>query len=88
MPTTTHILREEVTTALHFASMFRPLRALYIYASEDAPLRAALERQLSVLRRAGLLEWKGPKVRIPNLKGLCELAEFDPTYLSLMKEPR
>lgn len=47
-----------------------------------------LNRSLQMLRRAGLLEWKGPKVRIPNLKGLCELAEFDPTYLSLMKEPR
>ncbi len=47
-----------------------------------------LNRSLQLLRRKGLLEWKGPLVRILDPEALRSLAEFDPTYLSLQKQPR
>lgn len=45
-------------------------------------------RVLQELRATGLVEWQRQLVTIRNLEQLQELAEFDPTYLSLDSEPR
>lgn len=45
-------------------------------------------RVLQELRATGLVEWQRQLVTIKNLERLQELAEFDPTYLSLESEPR
>ena len=45
-----------------------------------------VNRTLRALREAGLLEFRGRKVKITDPKGLAEVAEFDPRYLYL--EPR
>ena len=34
------------------------------------------------------LEWEGEVVRIENWSELAKVAEFDPTYLCLDREPR
>ncbi|MGN6535616.1 MAG: Crp/Fnr family transcriptional regulator [Mesorhizobium sp.] len=47
-----------------------------------------INRRLQDLRSTGLVEWKGGIVVIRNFEALAELAEFDPTYLSLRVEPR
>jgi hypothetical protein len=40
------------------------------------------------LRRKGLVEWKGQTARIPDLLALIDFAEFNPAYLSPIKEAR
>lgn len=47
-----------------------------------------VNRTLQQLRRTGLVSWKGSKITIHDFAGLAELADFDPTYLNLIKEPR
>ena len=47
-----------------------------------------VNRTLKVLREAGLVTIRGGKVRIDDLAGLKNAAEFDPTYLNLMQSPR
>lgn len=47
-----------------------------------------VNRTLRSLRQRGLIRWEGDRIYIDNWDGLAELAEFDPTYLSLQKEPR
>ena len=40
------------------------------------------------LRRKGLLEWTGGRVKILDWNELQALAEFDPEYLNLDQRPR
>lgn len=47
-----------------------------------------VNRTLKVLREAGLVTIRGGKVRIENLAGLRDAAEFDATYLNLVNRPR
>lgn len=47
-----------------------------------------VNRKLQELRASQLLTWQGGRIAILDLPGLAELAEFDPTYLSLRQEPR
>jgi CRP-like cAMP-binding protein len=44
-------------------------------------------RTLQVLRERGLLTWRDQQVDILDWRGLVDLADFDPTYLRLRKEP-
>ncbi len=39
------------------------------------------------LRESGLVQWVHPNVRITDWDGLVRVAEFDPTYLRLHREP-
>nr|CAD6437873.1 Crp/Fnr family transcriptional regulator [Rhizobium sp. Q54] len=45
-------------------------------------------RMIKELRARGLVEWKGNDVNVLDWGRLCELAEFDATYLNLQSEPR
>lgn len=45
-------------------------------------------RVLQDLRQQGLIAWSSHSVSIRNFERLKEVAEFDPTYLSLQFEPR
>lgn len=45
-------------------------------------------RTLKALRDRGLVDFHNRRVRIIDLAGLREIAEFDPTYLQLNREPR
>ncbi len=47
-----------------------------------------MNRTIQKLRRSGLVIWKANRISILDLKGLVRLAAFDPTYLSLSREPR
>lgn len=47
-----------------------------------------VNRVLQDLRRDGLITWRGETVVIEDWPGLQQLAEFDPTFLSLEVEPR
>ena len=47
-----------------------------------------VNKKLQELRASGLAEWKNGTVAIHDFEGLAELAEFDPTYLSLRVEAR
>ena len=47
-----------------------------------------VNRTLQDLRRRGLLVWKGGTLTVPDLKQLAAMADFDPTYLNLVVEPR
>jgi CRP-like cAMP-binding protein len=47
-----------------------------------------VNRVLQGLRGEGLLRWQDDVVTILDLPGLYRAAEFDPSYLSLQKEPR
>jgi CRP-like cAMP-binding protein len=47
-----------------------------------------LNRTLQELRREGLISWQGHAVAIKDWQRLQSLAEFDPAYLSLEREPR
>jgi CRP-like cAMP-binding protein len=40
------------------------------------------------LRESGFVEWRGDRVTVRDWKGLMELGEFDPTYLSMQNEAR
>ncbi|WP_291873518.1 Crp/Fnr family transcriptional regulator [Caulobacter sp.] len=44
-------------------------------------------RTLQALRRRDLITWRDQKVEILDWARLAQLAEFDPTYLRLQKEP-
>jgi CRP-like cAMP-binding protein len=47
-----------------------------------------VNRTLKELRERGLVEFRGGRVAIRDLKGLERVAEFDPAYLYLEKRPR
>lgn len=47
-----------------------------------------INRKLRELHSTGLVEWKALAVIIKDFDALAELADFDPTYLSLRVEPR
>lgn len=47
-----------------------------------------VNRTLQQLRGAHLISWQGQAVRILDWDRLAELAEFDPAYLHLEREPR
>ena len=47
-----------------------------------------VNRKVRELREAGLARWDGTSVTVPRFETLAEFSEFDPTYLSLNKEPR
>jgi CRP-like cAMP-binding protein len=46
-----------------------------------------VNRTLMGLRGAGLIEWRDKTLEIRDLGRLTRLAEFDPAYLRLWKEP-
>lgn len=43
-------------------------------------------KKLQELRRAGLVEMRGRRLKVLDWNGLCKLGEFDPTYLHLQKK--
>jgi CRP-like cAMP-binding protein len=45
-------------------------------------------RTLQLLRSRNVMTWDGSRLEIDDWDGLQEIAEFDPTYLCLAKEPR
>lgn len=45
-------------------------------------------RTLQELRSSNAMSWRNGRVRINDWNALVKLAEFDPTYLSLEREPR
>jgi CRP-like cAMP-binding protein len=45
-------------------------------------------RTLQSLRKRKVVSWDGIQLQIDDWEGLQEIAEFDPTYLCLAKEPR
>ena len=47
-----------------------------------------VNRTLRELRRNGVIRWEGEYIHIDDWDRLAEIAEFDPIYLSLQKEPR
>lgn len=47
-----------------------------------------VNRTLQRLRRDGIIKWDGDLIQIGDWKKLADLAEFDDTYLCLIKEPR
>lgn len=47
-----------------------------------------VNRVVQELRREKLIVWRGVKVTIPDYDRLAQFAEFDPTYLNLLAEPR
>lgn len=47
-----------------------------------------VNRTLQYLRRRGLVIWKNGTVTLPDLHQLALAADFDPTYLNLVNEPR
>ena len=53
--------------------------------SDDEPFMN--ERQRDYFRRK-LVAWRGRGVKILDWERLAQLAQFDPTYLSLTPEPR
>jgi len=47
-----------------------------------------VNRSLRRLREQGLVEFRGGRVTIHDLPGLERIAEFDPSYLYLDRQPR
>ncbi|WP_117191137.1 Crp/Fnr family transcriptional regulator [Rhizobium terrae] len=47
-----------------------------------------MNRVIQALRREGLISWINQTITVLDWEGLVEMAEFDPTYLSLRVEPR
>lgn len=47
-----------------------------------------MNRVIGALRKVGVISWANYIVTILNWPRLQELAEFDPTYLSMVREPR
>ena len=45
-------------------------------------------RVVQELRARGLIQWQNQEIRMLNWAGLADLAQFDPLYLHLGKEPR
>jgi CRP-like cAMP-binding protein len=89
-------------TAHLFCEMFVRLRAVGLTESDSfkLPLTQAelgdslglstvhVNRVVQELRARGLITWKGETLVIDDWERLQELAEFDPTFLSLESEPR
>jgi len=46
-----------------------------------------INRTLMTLRRLQLIEWRGGHVQVLSRDRLCDIAEFDPTYLRLHSAP-
>lgn len=46
-----------------------------------------VSRLISELRSEGLVNWSGGRIDILDWRRLAEIAEFDPTYLRLQREP-
>lgn len=47
-----------------------------------------INRTLKELRQENLFTWEGGRVSMRNYKRLAEVADFDPVYLNLIREPR
>ena len=47
-----------------------------------------MNRVIGALRKVGVISWANYTVTILNWHRLQEIAEFDPTYLSMVREPR
>ncbi len=47
-----------------------------------------VSRTLKELRQLNFFTWEGGRVHMRDYKRLAELADFDPTYLNLIQEPR
>jgi CRP-like cAMP-binding protein len=47
-----------------------------------------VNRTIQELRAQGLITWRGDFVTIENWERLTEVADFDPSYLNLVHEPR
>ncbi|TGQ32509.1 MULTISPECIES: Crp/Fnr family transcriptional regulator [unclassified Mesorhizobium] len=47
-----------------------------------------MNRVIGALRKVGVVSWANHVVTILNWDRLQEIAEFDPTYLSMVREPR
>lgn len=47
-----------------------------------------VSRTLKALRKTNFVEWDGGQVRMLDYSRLAKLADFDPTYLNLLQEPR
>jgi hypothetical protein len=47
-----------------------------------------MNRVIGALRKVGVVNWANHTVTILDWHRLQEIAEFDPTYLSMMREPR
>lgn len=45
-------------------------------------------RVVQELRARGLIHWQGQEIRVIDWAGLADLAQFDPLYLHLTREPR
>lgn len=45
-------------------------------------------RVIQELRARELIQWQGQEIRVLNWQGLKDLAQFDPLYLHLSREPR
>ena len=45
-------------------------------------------RVVQELRARELIHWQGHEIRVLNWPALAELAQFDPLYLHLTREPR
>jgi len=43
---------------------------------------------IGALRKAGVFTWLNHTITISDWDQLVEIAEFDPTYLSMTREPR
>lgn len=46
-----------------------------------------VSRLITELRGEGVISWSGGRIEILNWSRLAEIAEFDPTYLRLQREP-
>ena len=47
-----------------------------------------MNRVISALRNSGVISWANHTVTILDWHKLQQIAEFDPTYLSMKREPR
>lgn len=47
-----------------------------------------MNRVIGTLRRMNVISWANHMITILNWDRLAEIAEFDPTYLSMTCEPR
>jgi hypothetical protein len=47
-----------------------------------------MNRVIQALRREGLISWINQTITIIDWDRIQEVAEFDPTYLSMVREPR
>jgi CRP-like cAMP-binding protein len=47
-----------------------------------------VNRTIQELRASGVVAWKNSLITVPDIERLHDFAEFDPTYLNLIQEPR